>query len=871
MQKSYQPESFEKDIYNKWIEKKYFHADEKSDKPHFSCVMPPPNVTGQLHIGHALNNTIQDILVRYKRMKGFDALWLPGTDHAAIATEAKVVESIKAQGLTKEQIGREKFVELGWDWYKKYGNRICDQLKGLGVSCDWDRLAFTMDDNLNKAVRHVFVSYYKKGLIYKGKRVVNWCPTCKSAISDIENEYKDQNTFLWSIRYPYEDGKGEIIVATTRPETMFGDTAIAVNPNDKRYKDIIGKNVILPLVGRAIPVVADDYCEMDFGTGAVKITPAHDPNDYELGLRHNLDIITCIGDDGILTETAGEFKGLDRFEARKQVVKKLEETGYLVKIEKYKNKVGTCQRCSTITEPKISTQWFVKMEDLAKPAIDVCKSGELKFFPKRFEKQYINWLTNIKDWCISRQIWLGHRIPAFTCLDCGNMMVEEEDVKVCSKCGGKHIVQDPDVLDTWFSSALWPFSTLGYPNQTEDLKTYYPTSTLVTGYDIIPFWVSKMVFSGMEFMKETPFKHCVINGLVRDSIGRKMSKSLGNGVDPLELIDKYGADALRISMVHGMSMGADLKYSESKAETAKIFINKLYNASKFVLMSAANYKPMNIKDCIQGYADKWILTEYNQLVKDVNKHMDKYEQGIVISKLIDFTWSKFCDWYIECSKNNIYSEDELVKNKTINILIYLLDGILKLFHPFIPFVTEYIYQELPNHSESIMIEKYPEYSNSLNFKDASKFNKIIEMIKSIRNLRAEMNVPDNKRTALFVEVVSEEDLVENCLSIISKLALGNDIKIVKSENEIQEKHAKVLGEIANVYIPMSQLVDLTQERARLEKELQFIQKEIARSEGMLNNKNYVERAPRELVEKEREKLAKNKSLKDKIVAAIEAL
>lgn len=868
MQKNYEPKEFEKNIYQSWLNKKYFHADADSKKPHFSVVMPPPNVTGQLHIGHALNDTIQDILVRYKRMKGFDTLWLPGTDHAAIATEAKVVEAITNEGKTKEEIGREEFVKLGWDWYEKYGNRICEQLQGLGVSCDWDRKAFTMDENLNRAVKHVFVSYYNKGLIYKGKRIVNWCPHCKSAISDIENEYVDQNTSLWSIRYPYEDGTGEIVVATTRPETMFGDTAVAVNPRDPRYKDIVGKNVILPLVNRPIPVVADDYSEMDFGTGAVKITPAHDPNDYELGLRHNLEVISCIGDDGILTKAAGEFAGLDRFEARKQVVKKLEQEGYLVKITKYKNKVGTCQRCHTITEPKISTQWFVKMEDLAKPAIDVVKNGKLKFFPKRFEKQYINWLANIKDWCISRQIWLGHRIPAYTCEDCGNLMVEENDVHVCSKCGSHNIVQDPDVLDTWFSSALWPFSTLGYPNQTKDLKTYYPTSTLVTGYDIIAFWVSKMVFSGLEFMGDVPFEHCVINGLVRDGIGRKMSKSLGNGVDPIELIEKYGADALRMSLVHGMSMGADVKYTESKAESSKIFINKLFNASKFVLMNLDEYEKQDISKCVQNYADKWILSEYNKLVKHVTRHMDKYEQGIAISSLIDFIWSKFCDWYIEASKNNIYSQDKTIKNKTMNVLVYVLEGVLKLIHPFIPFVTEYIYQELPGHNESIMVENYPEYTEKLNFKDGAKFEKVISIIKSIRNLRSEMNVADNKRTAIYVEILSESDLVEKSLDVISKLGYGNSVKVVLSEDEIADKHIKILGDIANIYIPMNELVDTAKEQARLEKEIETLKKEIARSEGMLNNQNFIARAPGELVAKEREKLERNQALLTKTQQAL---
>ncbi|MEG1499946.1 MAG: valine--tRNA ligase, partial [Clostridia bacterium] len=781
--------------------------------------------------------------------------------HAAIATECKVVEDLAKQGLTKEIVGRDAFVKNGWEWYDKFGGRICNQLKHLGISCDWDRLSFTMDENLNRAVRHVFVSYYNKGYIYKGKRIVNWCPHCKSAISDAENEYVDQSTNIWHIRYPFADGSGEIVVATTRPETMFGDTAVAVNPKDKRYANIIGKNLILPLTKRQIPVVADEYCEMDFGTGAVKITPAHDPNDYELGLRHKLEIISCIDDSGVLTDVAGEFCGQDRFVARKNIIKKLEEDGYLVKTEKYKNKVGTCQRCHTITEPKISLQWFVKMEELAKPAIDVCKTGELKFFPKRFEKQYINWLAGIKDWCISRQIWLGHRIPAYTCNDCRRLVVSEDAPSVCPDCGGTHFTQESDVLDTWFSSALWPFSTLGFPDKSEDLNFYYPTSTLVTGYDIISFWVSKMVFSGIEFMGKCPFEHVVINGLVRDSIGRKMSKSLNNGIDPLELISKYGADSLRMSLISGMSMGADVKYSEDRAVQSKIFINKLWNASKFVISNCDNFEFVAFEKLQLSYSDKWILKEFNTLTKDVNKLMDKYDQGIVIGKIVDFVWGKYCDWYIELAKTNVYSESANTKNNAMNILVFILDGILKLIHPFIPFVTEEIYQNLPIHEKTIMLCQFPEFDEKLNFKEAAGFEKIITLIKAIRNNRAEMNVPDNKRTAIYIKILNNKEMIILNLKQIEKLAFGSDVIEINDSSEICDKTVNITTEIADVFLPMSELVDSSKEIERLKKELFTIESEIERSKKMLANAGFVLKAPKSLIENETLKLEKNEQLK----------
>ena len=644
MDKSYTPELFEKDIYNNWLNKNYFTTQPDS-REHYSIVMPPLNVTGKAHIGHALDNTIQDILIRTKRMQGINTLWVPGTDHAALATEQVLVKDIKRNGETKESIGREEFLRRGWDWYNKYTHVICDQLKMMGVSCDWSRLAFTMDKNLNKAVRHVFCQYYNEGLIYKGKRVVNYCPSCKTTISDNENVHIDQTTYLWYIRYPFADGSGDVIIATTRPETLFGDTAVAVNPNDERFKDKIGKELILPLVNKKIKVIADEYCEMGFGTGAVKITPAHDPNDYEIGMRHNLEVVHCIDDNGLLTEVAGQFKGMDRIEARPLIEKALQEGGYLVKKEKYKNQVGTCERCGSFTEPRISTQWFVKMKELAKPAIEAVKTGKLKFHPKRYEKTYLNWLENIQDWCISRQIWLGHRIPVFTCEN-GHTFAAEEDPTVCPVCGNKHLKQDDDVLDTWFSSALWPFSTLGYPEKTDDLKYYYPTSTLVTGYDIITFWVSKMVFSGLKFMGDVPFKDVVIHGLVRDIKGIKMSKHLGNGIDPLDMIAKYGADPLRLSLINGMSMGTDVKYGEEKAKDSKVFINKLYNASKFVLQNIKDLEIKSLDKLNLQEKDKWILNELDNLIKSVTKNIDKYSFGVATSNLIEFTVAKFCDWYI---------------------------------------------------------------------------------------------------------------------------------------------------------------------------------------------------------------------------------
>lgn len=855
MDKNYTPELFEPELYKFWLKENFFVSNPDKRQP-YSIVMPPLNVTGKAHIGHALDNTIQDILIRYKRMLGYNALWLPGTDHAAIATEQVLVRDLKRNGITKEEIGREEFLKRGWDWYKNYTHVICDQLKKLGISCDWSKLAFTMDEVRSRAVRHVFCEYYKQGLIYRGKRVVNYCPSCKTTISDNENIHIDQNTYLWYIRYPFADGSGEVVIATTRPETLFGDTAVAVNPNDERFKGQVGKDLILPLVNRKIKLIADEYCEMGFGTGAVKITPAHDPNDYEIGLRHNLEVIHCIDDNGLLTESAGAFAGMDRIKARPAIEKALMEGGYLVKKEKYKNQVGTCERCGSFTEPRISTQWFVKMKELAQPAIEAVKKGEIKFHPKRYEKTYLNWLENIQDWCISRQIWLGHRIPVFTCEHGHTFASEEENPQKCPTCGSEHLTQDQDVLDTWFSSALWPFSTLGYPDKTENLKYYYPTSTLVTGYDIITFWVSKMVFSGLKFMDNVPFKDVVIHGLVRDIKGIKMSKHLGNGVDPIDMIEKYGADALRLSLINGMSMGTDIKYGEEKAKEAKIFINKLFNASKFVLQNIKDIKIVSINNLDLKEKDKWILLELEKLIKSVNRNINKYALGVATSSLMEFTVSKFCDWYIELSKVDLYSGDEEDKKRAQNILLFVLDNLLKLFHPFIPFVTELIYQELPKHEKTIMLTQYP---NRLKIKNTSNnFDRIIEIIKAIRNARASYNVADNKKTSIYFICEDEEDiLLKENLQEIAKLSHGSSVEILSSEP--LEKCSRVLVDNTKILIPMGQLVDNEKEKEKILKEIENVKFEIERSKRMLSSQGFISKAPAELVENEKLKLQNNES------------
>ena len=861
MDKTYEPQNFEKRIYQNWLDKKYFASKPNKNKKKFSIVMPPPNVTGKAHVGHALNNTIQDILIRYKRMKGFEACWIPGTDHAAIATEAKVVDMLKKEGLSKDNISREEFLKRGWEWYKKYGNIICDQLKEIGISCDWDRLAFTMDENLNRAVKQVFVDYYNQGYIYKGKRVVNYCPNCRSSISDIENVYKEQMTKLWHIKYPLEDGSGFITVATTRPETMFGDTAVAVNPKDKRYQKLVGKNVILPIVNRPIPIIADEYCEMEFGTGAVKITPAHDVNDYEIGLRHKLPIIPVIDDTGKLNSYAGKFEGMDRIKARDEIEKELEKLGVLVKVEKYKNKVGCCERCGEMTEPKISEQWFVKMKDLAKPAIEAVKNGSLRFVPKRYEKQYLNWLNNIQDWCISRQLWLGHRIPIYTCKNCGHVEASVEDVKICKNCGSNLIEQDNDVLDTWFSSALWPFSTLGYPEKTKDFLYYYPTDVLVTAYDIITFWVVRMVFSGLHFTGKLPFKDVVINGMVRDSQGRKMSKNLGNGIDPMDVIKEYGADSLRLSLVNGMSLGMDISYSVDKAKDSKVFINKLYNAGKFVIANTENMKIRPLSEFKLDSKDKWILNKLENLIKSTCKNIERYSIGVASSNLIDFTVADFCDWYIEASKLDLYGENQEVKEKTQNILLFVYTSLLKMFHPFIPFVTEELYQNLKGHEETIMRSSFPEFDKKL--AKQNSFGQIIEVIKAIRTTRAEYQIPDNKKITINILPNEKATFVRENKAIIAKLAGGNDVKIIKKEPE--EKSAKILTKLCTVFLPMGDLVDVEQEKEKIEKNIASLKFEIERSEKMLSNPNFVSKAPQKLVEQEKEKLAKNKEFLEKLL------
>jgi valyl-tRNA synthetase len=872
MEATYKPESFEKAIYKEWEDKKYFKAEVNKNKKKFSMVMPPPNVTGQLHIGHALNNTIQDIITRYKRMQGYETLWLPGTDHAAIATEAKVSEHLKTLGLSKESIGREEFLKCGWQWYDKYGNIIVQQLKTLGVSPDWDRLSFTMDEGVSKAVVHAFVHYYNKGYIYRGKRVTNWCPSCKSAISDMENIYVEKQTKIWHIKYPIEDNSGYLVVATTRPETMFGDTAVAVNPKDKRYKHLIGKNVVLPFVNKIIPIISDEYCEIDFGSGVVKITPAHDPNDYEIGLRHSLPIVECIDENGILMENTGEFAGLDREKAREVVVGRLLEMGLLEKTEPYKHSVGECQRCHTEIEPRITTQWWVKMEELAKPAIDALNNKDLRFVPKHYEKQYLNWLVNLKDWCVSRQLWLGHRIPAYYIDDEKIVVTDNPEKDVYEKYKGHKIEQDADVLDTWFSSALWPFSTLGYPEKTPDLEYFYPNDVLVTAYDIISFWVSKMVYSGLEFTGKSPFKDVIINGIVRDKIGRKMSKSLNNGIDPLELIDKFGADSLRYSLIIGNGMGVDIKYDEEKTQQAKIFINKLYNASKYVILKTKDFKTKNIYDLIVNNkeflttAQGWILHEYNKLVKEIDKNLNKYELGVALGKVTSFVWNLYCDWYIEVSKNELAQDEKIKIDLAKAVLLYVLDGSLKLLHPFIPFVTEYIFQNLSTKKETIMLEKFPEFSQTLNFKNkADLFEEFMNVVKQVRNVRAEYKLADNKKIDLFVKINGQEETFKANLENLKKLVGGLSVELI-GDKIIEENFVKVISLNISIYIPKNQLSNLVEEKARKDEEIKKLKFEIERSKNMLANQGFVSKAPEKLILAEKEKMQKNIALLEKLTS-----
>ena len=866
--KAYNPQEFEDRIYDFWLKGNYFHAEVDKDKKPYTIVMPPPNITGQLHMGHALDETLQDILIRYKRMQGYSALWLPGTDHASIATEAKIVEAMAKEGLTKEDLGREKFLERAWDWKKEYGGRICDQLKKLGSSCDWERERFTLDEGCSKAVNEVFVKLYEKGLIYRGERIINWCPHCCTSISDAEVEFSEQEGNFWHIRYPIKDSDGYVEIATTRPETLLGDTAVAVNPNDERYKNIVGKMLILPIVGREIPVVADDYVEMDFGTGCVKITPAHDPNDFEVGLRHNLPVINVMDDTAHMNENAGKYQGMDRYECRKAIVHDLEEGGFLVKIEPHVHNVGTCYRCKTTVEPKVSKQWFVKMKPLAEPAIECVKDGRTKFIPERFEKIYFHWMENIKDWCISRQLWWGHRIPAWYCADCGEVIVSREEPHTCPKCGSTKLSQDEDTLDTWFSSALWPFSTLGWPDKTPELEYFYPTNTLVTGYDIIFFWVARMIFSACEQMGCPPYDTVFIHGIVRDEKGIKMSKSLGNGIDPLKVIDQYGADALRFFLATGNSPGNDMRFSEKRVEASRNFANKLWNASRFVHMNIDDFNVENKLPEKLETEDKWILNEFNKVTKEINENLEKFELGVAVQKLYDFIWDCYCDWYIELAKSRLQSDEQTAQNAR-QVLVWVLEKTLRLLHPFMPYITEEIWQTLPHEGETIMLAKYPEYDENLDFPQAAKeMESVMDAIKAIRNRRQEMNVPPSRKAKVYV-ATKLSDVFENGSKFICKLASASEVEIGESF-EI-DGAVTVVTTDAKIYIPMDELVDKAAETARLKKELAATEKLLAQSEGKLNNQGFIAKAPEKLVETVKQQAAREREKIAQLKAALEAL
>ena len=869
--KTYDPKGIEDRLYKKWEDNGYFHAEVDRSKKPFTIVMPPPNITGQLHMGHALDNTMQDILIRYKRMQGYNALWQPGTDHASIATEVKVIESLKAKGIDKADLGREGFLEKCWDWKEEYGNRIINQLKKLGSSADWERERFTMDQGCSDAVLEVFVKLYEKGLIYKGSRIVNWCPVCKTSISDAEVEHEEQDGFFWHINYPVVGEEGRFVeIATTRPETMFGDTAVAVNPEDEATKHLIGKTLILPIVNREIPVIADDYVEIGFGTGCVKITPAHDPNDFLVGQRHNLEQIKVMNDDATMNEHAGKYNGMDRYACRKALVADLEADGYLVKTEPHDHNVGTCYRCGTTVEPLTSDQWFVKMKPLAEPAIEAVENGSISFVPERFSKNYFNWMNNILDWCISRQLWWGHRIPAFYCDDCGHMEVSKEDITTCPKCGGA-VRQEEDVLDTWFSSALWPFSTMGWPEVTEDLKRYYPTDVLVTGYDIITFWVSRMIFSGLEHMNEKPFSTVFIHGLVRDAQGRKMSKSLGNGIDPLKVIEEYGADALRFALATGNAPGNDMRFSDEKIEAARNFANKLWNASRFVLMNltesdeellaAADEADLTIED-------KWILSKFNRLAKTVNDNVANFEIGVALAEIYSFTWDTFCDWYIEMAKSRIFEggAPALTAKRT---LVRILSGILGLLHPYMPFITEEIYQAIPHKCESIMISEYPTFDESLVYTDAEEdVERIIACITAIRTRRAEMNVPPSKKAKLFV-VTKYEETFNRAAKILEKLASASEV--IVTDGYESDDAVMIATDAGRLYIPLAEVIDFEKERARLTAEMKKNDGEIERIEKKLANEGFVAKAPAAVIEGEKAKLKKYLEVRESLTLALNKL
>ena len=871
LDKTYEPKSVESRLYDFWQKNGYFHAEPDKSKKPYTIVMPPPNITGQLHMGHALDNTLQDILTRFRRMQGYCTLWLPGTDHASIATEAKIVAAMAEEGVTKDDLGREGFLERAWEWKKVYGGRITEQLRKMGSSCDWSRERFTMDEGCSKAVKEVFVNLYNKGLIYRGERIINWCPHCKTSISDAEVEYTEQDGFFWHLRYPLTDGSGFIELATTRPETLLGDTAVAVHPDDERYKALVGKTLTLPLVGREIPIVADSYVDPEFGTGVVKITPAHDPNDFEVGLRHNLEVITVLDDGAVINENGGKYQGLDRYEARKRIVEDLEKGGFLVRVEPHAHNVGECYRCHTTVEPRVSRQWFVKMEPLAKPAIEAVKTGETKFIPERFEKTYFHWMENIRDWCISRQLWWGHRIPVWYCDDCGETVVTKEDsVDTCPKCGGHHLTQDPDTLDTWFSSALWPFSTLGWPEKTDELEYFYPTSTLVTGYDIIFFWVARMIFSGVEHMGKAPFDTVFIHGIVRDAQGRKMSKSLGNGIDPLLEIDKYGADALRFTLATGNSPGNDMRYTPEKVEASRNFANKLWNAARFVLMNLDDNEPAPYIPEGLALEDKWILSIYNRVVKEVTDNLEKFELGIAVQKLYDFIWDVFCDWYIELAKARLTGEDEQAKKTARGVLCYVLSGTLKLLHPFMPFITEEIWQTLPHEGETIMLASFPEYSERLNFAaEETEFSRVMEAVRAVRSRRAEMNVPASKKAEVYI-ATAHTDTFKTCAVFFSRLASASEVKVAGEWD--MAGAVSIVTSDAKIYIPMDQLIDFEAEKKRLEKEKAETEKLLAGVMAKLNNEAFVSRAPKNIVDNQREaaeRLNKKLSLIDESMKALD--
>ena len=843
--KAYEPKEVEDRIYDFWMKGKYFHAEVDPKKKPYTIVIPPPNITGQLHLGHAMDETLQDTLIRWRRMQGYSALWLPGTDHASIATEAKIVEAMRKEGITKEEIGREKFLERAWAWKDQYGGRIVEQLKKLGSSCDWDRLRFTMDEGCNKAVNHVFKKLYDKGLIYRGERIINWCPHCKTSISDAEVVFEEKEGSFWHLRYPLSDGSGYIELATTRPETMLGDTAVAVHPDDERYKALVGKTVILPLVNKEIPIIADSYVEQDFGTGVVKITPAHDPNDFEVGLRHNLPVINVMDDGGVINENGGKYAGMPALEARKQIVKDLDEAGFLIKIEPIKHNVGTCYRCGTVVEPRVSTQWFVKMEPLAKPAIDAVKDGDIRFIPERMDKVYYNWMENIKDWCISRQLWWGHQIPAWYC-ECGETIVSETVPTVCPKCGGTHLTRDPDTLDTWFSSALWPFSTLGWPDNTEELKYFYPTNTLVTGYDIIFFWVARMIFSGLEHMGEVPFNTVFFHGLIRDAQGRKMSKSLGNGVDPLDVISVYGADALRFTLVTGNSPGNDLRFSEEKVSASRNFANKIWNAARFIFM---NIEGKDI-DCALPKklytSDKWILNRFNNVTAAVTENLEKFELGMAVSKLYDFIWDDFCDWYIELAKIRMNGADEESADSARRVLVWTMSNTLKLLHPFMPYITEEIWQTLPHDGEALIVAKWPEYDEALSFpQEAKDLENVMALIRAIRTRRNEMNVPPSKKAHIYIDTAHPAPY-EEASEFIARLAYGSKVEI-GTGFDVQGAVTAVTDD-AKALLPMDDLVDKAAETARLNKELANAQKQLDTVKAKLANEKFTSKAPQNVID-----------------------